>query len=205
LEGSISPLFVSSTRSLAVAAKLLTARPRRTKIDEPRMEKDLDSVCRLPSYHQVSCAFSIGCSCLASRLLTSLGISWTNGFTSTSFNPTFACWTPSSISLNRTLDGRERAAGRQGSPGRVCLASSRVACRLRHGGEHEQRTLRSASAVLSCNSLRETCRRRLAINDVAWTLLWPHVVQCKDLHLSDKPTKATLVHAIAPQAKAAAR
>jgi hypothetical protein len=99
---------------------------------------------------------------------------------------------------------RERAARRQGSPGRVCLATSRVACRLRHVRRpNTSSTLSDLHLlVLSCRSLPKTCRRRLAIRKHGIDSLVTRRRPAQGLHLSDKPTKATLVHATAPPAKA---
>jgi hypothetical protein len=68
--------------------------------------------------------------------------------------------------------------------------------------EHEQHPFGSASAVLSCSSLPKTCRRRLAIRKHGIDSLVTRRRPAQGLHLSDKPTKATLVHATAPPAKA---
>jgi hypothetical protein len=138
LEGSISRLFVSSACLLAraVAGRLGTwlncLQPAKANKDcRAAYEKRLGQ--RFPFAVLSPSQLCFVHRPLLSCILTSLGISWTSAFASTAFISTSSCWTPPSISLNRTLDGHgERAARRQGSPGRVCLASSRVACRLRH-------------------------------------------------------------------------
>ena len=201
-QGPISPFFVWSLARRLRSRLTAYSQPRRTKTDEPRMRIGRlgTPVSRLPPVHQVSFALSITPSCLAFCLLP---ISWNIlGQRLPSAHPSFpppSAWT----TIAHLAKRRERAARRQGSPGRVCLATSRVACRLRHVRRpNTSNPLGSASAVLSCSSLPKTCRRRLAIRKHGIDSLVTRRRPAQGLHLSDKPTKATLVHATAPPAKA---
>jgi hypothetical protein len=72
-----------------------------------------------------------------------------------SFQPPSA-WT----TIAHVAKQRERAARRQGSPGRVCLATSRVACRLRHVRRPNTSSTLSDLHLLSC--LVVVCRRHVA-------------------------------------------